>query len=82
MNQDQAEKTRKHFLQSMDKLVELPRGTLQGPEPLSELEQWNSMSMIGFIALADTFTRASLSVTQIMSCATVADLLRVAGVDS
>jgi len=74
--------TRKHFLQSMDKLVELPRGTLQGPEPLNELEQWNSMSMIGFIAMADSLNRVSLSVTEIMNCSTVADLLRVAGIQS
>ena len=73
--------TRKLFLQSMDKLVELPKGTLQGPERLNDLEQWNSMSMISFIALADTVTRASLSVSQILSCSTVSDLLKVVGIE-
>ena len=73
--------TRNQFLQSLDKLVELPRGTLKGPEKLNDLEQWNSMAMIGFIALADSVNRASLSVSEILACRTVADLLRVVGVD-
>ena len=73
--------TRKQFLTSMDKLVELPRGTLQGPERLCELEQWNSMAIISFIALADTLNRSNISVTDIMACSTVSDLLQVAGVE-
>ena len=32
-----------------------------GPEKLKELEHWNSLAIIGFIALADSATRASLS---------------------
>ena len=74
--------TRKQFLQSMDKLVELPRGTLQGAEKLNELEQWNSMAMIGFIALVDSNNRTSLSPPQILACQTVSDLLQLARVDS
>ena len=74
--------TRKQFLQSMDKLVELPRGTLQGTEKLNELEQWNSMAMIGFIALVDSNNRTCLSPPQIMACRTVSDLLHLARVDS
>ena len=64
----------------MDKLVELPRGTLQGPEKLDDLEQWNSLAMISFIALVDTNNRVSLSPIQIMACSTVSDLLQVAQV--
>ena len=74
--------TRKQFLQSMDKLVELPRGTLQGTEKLNELEQWNSMAMIGFIALVDSNNRTCLSPPEIMACRTVSDLLNLARVDS
>ena len=73
--------TRKQFLLALDKLVELPAGTLQAPERLNELERWNSMAIVGFIALADTMNRATLSVTQIMACSTVADLLKVVGLD-
>jgi acyl carrier protein len=74
--------TRQEFLSSMDELLELSSGTLQGPEKLEELEQWNSMAMIGFIALADTNNGAKLSARQITSCTTIADLLDLAKVDA
>ena len=74
--------TRQEFLRSMDQLVELPRGTLKGHEKLEDLEQWNSLAMISFIALADTNSRVSVSPTQLMACLTVSDLLNLAQVDS
>ena len=73
--------TRQQFLYSMDKLLELPRGTLKGPERLHELEQWNSLAMISFIALADTNNRVSVSAAQLLACSTVSDLLNTAKVD-
>jgi acyl carrier protein len=74
--------TRKDFLHSLDRLLELPRGTLEGPENLDKLEQWNSLAIITFIALADTNNRVNLSPRQLMACTTVSDLLRVAQVES
>jgi acyl carrier protein len=73
--------TREQFLQSMDKLVELPRGTLKGSESLNELENWNSLAIITFIALADSNNGHHVSPRQIMACATVSDLLNVARVE-
>jgi acyl carrier protein len=72
---------RKEFLLSMDKLVELPRGTLKGDEKLNDLEQWNSLAIISFIALVDTNNRVKVSLGQIMSSVTVSDLLAVAQVE-
>lgn len=74
--------TRQEFLLSMDNLLELPAGTLEGAEKLEELEQWNSMAMIGFIALADTNNGIRLSPRQIVGCSTVADLLHLAKVEA
>ena len=74
--------TREEFLQSVDRLVEVPRGTLKGPEYLNDLENWNSLAMISFLALADTNNRVALSPRQLMACTTVADLLEVARVES
>jgi acyl carrier protein len=73
--------TREEFLNSMDELVELPRGTLKGPESLNEIEQWNSLAMISFVALADSNNRVSLSPRQILRCTTVSDLLGLAKID-
>jgi len=73
--------TREEFLNSMADLVELPRGALKGPEQLNAIEQWNSLAMISFIALADANNRVSLSPRQMMKCTTVSDLLQIAKVD-
>jgi hypothetical protein len=73
--------TRAEFLRSFDTILELPEGTLNGSEKLEDLENWNSMAMIDFIALADTNNNVKLSARQIASAETVADLLQLAKVD-
>jgi len=73
--------TKQEFLLEMDEILELPPGTLKGPERMEDLEQWNSTALIGFIALADTNNETRISFRQIVNCTTVADLLAVARVD-
>jgi hypothetical protein len=74
--------TPQQFLLSMDELLELPAGTLTGGEKLEALEQWNSMAMIGFIALVDTNSGLKISPRQIGACETVDDLLRLANLEA
>jgi acyl carrier protein len=74
--------TREEVLRALDELLELPAGTLQGPELLEDLEQWNSMAVMGFIALADSHNGTTLSARQIASSRTVGDLLELAKVQS
>ena len=71
----------KNFEPDWDELVELPPGTLKGPEKLEELEQWTSMAMVGFIALADTYNGTKVGPKQIAKCLTVDDLLKLAKVE-
>lgn len=71
--------TQAEFLEQLDELVELPAGTLKGDEKLEDLEGWNSMSMVGFIALADS-NGAKVAARQIASCETVSELMAMAGV--
>jgi acyl carrier protein len=72
--------TREEFLLQLDEVLELPAGSLRGPEKLEDLEHWDSSAMIGFIALADDHNGKRLSPRQIVDCATVDDLLRLAQV--
>lgn len=74
--------TREQFLMEMDQLLELAPGTLGGPEKLEDLEEWNSTAMISFIALADANNGTRVAPRQMVNCATVADLLALAHVDS
>lgn len=64
----------------MDTILELPAGTLTGAEQLEDLENWNSLAMVEYIALADT-NGAKVKPRQIRDCETVDDLAELAKVD-
>lgn len=72
--------TREEFLTQLDELLELPAGTLQGGEKLEELERWDSLAMVSFIALADEHCNIRLSPRQFVTCNTINDLVQLAGI--
>jgi hypothetical protein len=72
---------RDEFLLQMDEILDLPSGTLRGHERLEELKNWDSTSLITFIAMAENNNGVSVSPGQIVNCSTVADLLRLAHAD-
>ena len=73
--------TREEFLIEMDALLELDPGTLQGSEKLEELDQWTSLTIVSFMALADSNNGAKISPRDIGKCITVSDLLQLAKVE-
>jgi acyl carrier protein len=74
--------TRDEFLLAMDEALEVPGGTLKGPEKLEDLDNWDSVAMMSFIALVNSNnSNLKLSPRQITSCDTVDDLLKLAQVD-
>lgn len=74
--------TSNQFLLELDEILNLPPGTLRGSERLEDLENWDSTSLITFIALAEANRGVSVSPAQIVTCSTVGDLLRLARVES
>jgi acyl carrier protein len=68
------------FLAKVDEILELPGGTLKGSEKLEDQDNWDSVAMVSFIALADEHNGARLNVKQLAACETVGDLLKLAGV--
>jgi len=44
---------RREFLLCLDEMLELDAGTLTGGEALEQLEMWDSLAVISFIALVD-----------------------------
>ena len=73
--------TREKFLLEMDEVLGLPAGTLQGHEKLEELEAWDSVALISLIVLAESNNNVRITPDQVVSCFTVADLLRLAQVE-
>jgi acyl carrier protein len=72
---------RNEFLLQMDEILDLPAGTLRGNENLEDLTNWDSTSLITFIAMAETNNGVTISPGQIVTCCTVADLLHLAQVE-
>ncbi len=71
--------TMDEFLSQFADLIEAPAGSLRAEDKLSDLEGWNSMAMVGFIAFADEHFEKTLSPRLFATCSTVADLARLTG---
>src|SRR5689334_17320191 len=67
--------TNTEFYAALDGLVRQERGTITGREKLSDLGKWDSLAIVGFIALLDEQFGLIVPVTNILACQTVADLL-------
>ncbi len=65
----------------MANILELPDNTLSGPEKLEDMESWNSVAMVEYIALADSNNGLQLSPRQIRDCNSIDDLRRLAGIE-
>ncbi len=64
---------RQNFLALIDELLELEPGTVNGSEQLDQLD-WNSLAVVGFIALADEQLGVSVSPARLAKCRVVNDL--------
>jgi acyl carrier protein len=73
--------TKDEFLLEMDNILELPAGTLRGHEKLEELNNWDSTALITLIVLAESNNSVRITPSQIVSCSTVEDLVRLARVN-
>jgi len=73
--------SRAAFLSEIDEILGMRPGTLKGDEKLEDLHNWDSTALIGVIVLAEAASERHISPDQVVTCSTVADLLRLAGVD-
>ena len=70
------------LLEHLTQILEVPEGSLTGDEKLADLQEWNSMAMMSFIAFADEDFNKILSPRQFVGCQTVNDLGKLLGVVS
>lgn len=68
---------KKAFYGRLDDMLEVAPGTVQGSNQLADLESWDSLAVISFIALVDSQYQVSLPVKAIIACRTVDDLARL-----
>ena len=62
------------FLRLIEDTLGLDSGALQGPERLRDTKEWDSMAVIGFMALVDKHAGATPNIDAISRCATFDDL--------
>ncbi len=72
--------TKADFLRELDEMLELAPGTLSGDEALADVEGWDSLAVISFIALVDEKLNLVVEGEKLARAKTVADLLDIAGV--
>ena len=65
------------FLLLLDELLELPGGTLKGPEPLRSFPQWDSLAVVSFLALAGSQLEMAVDPGKIATAETVSDLMEL-----
>ena len=66
---------KKQFLFLLDELLELDNGTLQGHELLTDLDAWDSLAVIGFIALVDENCGKIIAPSKLVKAQTINDLI-------
>jgi acyl carrier protein len=81
MSEKQKTATREEFLLEIDEILGLRPGTLRGNESLEDLPNWDSVTLIALISMAELTSDIHISPNEILECSTVADLMKLAGVD-
>ena len=67
------------FYRKFEEIVEADSGSLDGPELLNDLEGWDSLAILSFLAMLDEELEISVSADQIGSCERIKDLLLLCG---
>ena len=65
---------RSNFYSELEELLELPKGSVRGNQNLKQIPEWDSLAVIGFIALIDSKYGVILQGERIETCKTVDDL--------
>jgi acyl carrier protein len=66
------------FYALLDEMLELDAGTLTGTERLDDLENWDSLAVISFIALVDEHFNILIESDKLSAAETAGDLLALA----
>ena len=71
--------TRQEFIAELEVLMEMDPGALSVEMPLQEIAQWDSMSAIGLIAMADAKLGVVVKPQKLFECRTIGDLVDLVG---
>jgi len=67
------------FLNKIEEIIEVEENSLTGSELLEDLEDWDSLAVMGFIAMIDVNFSLTIKAEKINECKTVNDLASLLG---
>jgi acyl carrier protein len=65
---------KEYFLRLIEQNLQLAPQTLEGNKLLCEIEEWDSLAVLSFLAMADSHAGVVLSGEAVAGCSTVDDL--------
>lgn len=71
--------TKREFRRLLEDRLEIPEGSLRDDQTLAEIESWDSMAAVLFIALADEKLGLTIAANDIAKSKTINDLLLLLG---
>ena len=71
--------TKAEFLHKLEEIMELKTGSLAGNERLTDLDEWDSLKVVEFLALADEQFSLAVAPKAIAACKTIDDLRALLG---
>ena len=71
--------TKKELIEMLEEIVEAEPNTLTGEERLEDLQSWDSLAVVNFIALVDENFGIILSPEKIMKSETINQLILLLG---
>lgn len=71
--------TKQEFYAQLDEILENPTGTIKGNEQIADLERWDSLAAILFIAMLDQHLGLTVDASKVVECKNVENLLALAG---
>ncbi len=69
--------TANEFYERLENILELEPESIKGTESLNDLEGWDSLAKLSFIAMGDSELGTVVSAKALLACKTVADLMRL-----
>jgi acyl carrier protein len=60
--------------EALEELLRLPAGSLKGKEQLKDLNQWDSLAMVEFVAMVDERFGIDILPEDVRECRTIDDL--------
>lgn len=71
--------TKAEFLNKLEEIMEIEAGSLKGNEALADLDGWDSLKVVEFLALADEQFSLAVAPKAIAACKTIDDLRALLG---